>query len=315
MEKNENKSKFPILIVEDHPVSRKLLEKSLLKRGYQVTSVENGIQALEQLNAHFFPIVLSDWMMPEMDGPQLCRAIRKGAFPGYVFIILLTAKDSKEDIITGLRAGADDYLTKPINNAELIARLNTGFRILELEQSLKSANEEIRILSITDSLTGCYNRAYLNEKLLQEINRTKRYRHSLSIIMCDIDHFKKINDTHGHLAGDQILERFAMGLIKSVRQDLDWVARYGGEEFIMILPETDCQSALQVAERVRINIEQTRMDLSGKEVHITVSFGVTGFDVDTPEERLSYQKIIEQADIYLYQAKEKGRNQVVGGPL
>ncbi len=315
MEKNENKSKFPILIVEDHPVSRKLLEKSLLKRGYQVTSVENGIQALEQLNAHFFPIVLSDWMMPEMDGPQLCRAIRKGAFPGYVFIILLTAKDSKEDIITGLRAGADDYLTKPINNAELIARLNTGFRILELEQSLKSANEEIRILSITDSLTGCYNRAYLNEKLLQEINRTKRYRHSLSIIMCDIDHFKKINDTHGHLAGDQILERFAMGLIKSVRQDLDWVARYGGEEFIMILPETDCQSALQVAERVRITIEQTRMDLSGKEVHITVSFGVTGFDVDTPEERLSYQKIIEQADIYLYQAKEKGRNQVVGGPL
>ncbi len=315
MEKNNNKIKFPILIVEDHPVSRKLLEKSLLKRGYQVTSVENGIQALEQLNAHFFPIVLSDWMMPEMDGPQLCRAIRKGAFPGYVFIILLTAKDSKEDIITGLRAGADDYLTKPINNAELIARLNTGFRILELEQSLKSANEEIRILSITDSLTGCYNRAYLNERLLQEINRGKRYCHPLSVIMCDIDHFKKINDTHGHLAGDQILKRFAMGLMKPVRQDLDWVARYGGEEFIMILPETDCQRTLQVAERVRITIEQTRMDLSGKEVHITASFGVTGFDVDTPEERLSYQKIIKQADLYLYQAKENGRNQVAGGPL
>lgn len=315
MEKNKNKIKFPILIVEDHPVSRKLLEKSLLKRGYQVTSVENGIQALEHLNAHFFPIVLSDWMMPEMDGPQLCRAIRKGAFPGYVFIILLTAKDSKEDIITGLRAGADDYLTKPINNAELIARLNTGFRILELEQSLKSANEEIRILSITDSLTGCYNRAYLNERLLQEINRAKRYCHPLSVIMCDIDHFKKINDTHGHLVGDQILKRFAMGLMKPVRQDLDWVARYGGEEFIMILPETDCQRTLQVAERVRITIEQTRMDLSGKEVHITASFGVTGFDVDTPEERLSYQKIIEQADLYLYQAKENGRNQVVGGPL
>ena len=117
MEKNETKSKFPILIVEDHPVSRKLLEKSLLKSGYQVTSVENGVEALEQLTADFFPIVLSDWMMPEMDGPQLCRAIRKGTFPGYVFIILLTAKDSKEDIITGLRAGADDYLTKPINNA------------------------------------------------------------------------------------------------------------------------------------------------------------------------------------------------------
>lgn len=312
---DQNKSKFPILIVEDNPVSRKLLEKSLLKSGYQTTSVENGIQALEQFNDHFFPIVLSDWMMPKMNGPQLCRAIRKGSFPGYVFIILLTAKDSKENIITGLRAGADDYLTKPFNNAELIARLNTGIRILELEQSLKAANEEIWILSITDSLTGLYNRAYLNEKLLQEISRAKRYRHSLSVIMCDIDRFKKINDTHGHLVGDQVLKQFAMGLKKPLRQNLDWTARYGGEEFITILPETDYQRALQAAERVRISIEQTQMDLSGKEIHITASFGVTGFDVDTPEERRSYQKIIEQADLYLYQAKENGRNQVVGGPL
>lgn len=315
MEKNEKPTQFPVLIVEDHPVSRKLLEKSLLKNGYQVTTVENGNQALEQINTDFFPIVLSDWMMPGMDGPQLCRAIRKGTFPGYVYIILLTAKDSTEDIITGLQAGADDYLTKPFNNAELFARLSTGIRILELEQSLKTANEEIRILSITDPLTGCYNRAYLNERFLQEINRAKRYHHELSIIMCDIDYFKKINDIYGHLAGDQVIKQFAEGLRQPVRKDLDWVARYGGEEFIMILPETDHASAHRVAERVRSTTEKTRMELSGEPVYITASFGVTGFDVKTPPERFTYQKIFEQADMYLYQAKESGRNKVIGGPL
>jgi len=142
---------FPILLAEDNPVSRKLLEKTLVKAGHEVTSVENGRKALELFNEEFFPIVLTDWMMPEMDGLQLCRAIRKNASPGYVFIILLTAKDSKDDIISGLEAGADDYLTKPFNHAELIARLQTGKRILELERSLKRANEEIRILSITRS--------------------------------------------------------------------------------------------------------------------------------------------------------------------
>lgn len=315
MEKSENPTRFPVLIVEDHPVSRKLLEKSLIKRGYEVTSVENGNQALDHINDQFFPIVISDWMMPGMDGPQLCQAIRKGTFPGYVYIILLTAKDSTEDIITGLQAGADDYLTKPFINAELIARLKTGIRILELEQSLKAANEEIRILSITDPLTGCYNRAYLNAQLLQEVNRAKRYGHELSVVMCDIDHFKQVNDTYGHLTGDQVLKRFARGLKKPVRNNLDWVARYGGEEFIMILPETDYTSALKVAERVRSFTEQTRMNLSGNQIQITASFGVTGFDSKTLPERLTYQKIIGQADLYLYQAKENGRNQVVCGPL
>ncbi len=303
------------MIVEDHTVSRKLLEKGLTKRGYQVTSVENGNLALEQINTRFFPIVISDWMMPGMDGPQLCRAIRKGTFPGYVYIILLTAKDSTEDIITGLQAGADDYLTKPFHDAELNARLKTGIRILELEQSLKAANEEIRILSITDPLTGCYNRAYLNERLLQEISRAKRYQHELSIVMCDIDHFKRVNDAHGHLAGDQVLKRFAEGLKQPVRKDLDWVARYGGEEFIMILPETDYASAQTVAERVRSTTEQAQINLSGSPVYITASFGVTGFDAQTPQEHLTYQRIIEQADLYLYQAKENGRNRVIGGPL
>ena len=138
-------NRFPILLAEDDPVSRKLLEKTLLKAGNEVVSAENGKKAFELLNERFFPIVLTDWMMPEMDGLELCRAIRKRSYPGYVFIVLLTARDSKDDIVAGLESGADDYLTKPFSRAELIARLNTGIRILELESSLKNANEEIRV--------------------------------------------------------------------------------------------------------------------------------------------------------------------------
>jgi PleD family two-component response regulator len=156
---------FPILLAEDHPTTRKVLEKTLIKAGHKVSSVENGRQALELFKQKFFPIVLSDWMMPEMTGLELCRAIRKNASDGYVFIVLLTSKDSKDDIVLGLEAGADDYLTKPTHPAELLARIKTGMRILELERSLKKANKEIRALSITDPLTGAYNRNYLNERL------------------------------------------------------------------------------------------------------------------------------------------------------
>jgi len=196
------------LLAEDNPVTRKLLEKTLHKAGYEVTSVENGRKALDLFKEKFFPIVLTDWMMPEMDGIELCKAIRKNGSDGYVFIVLLTSKDSKDDIVSGLEAGADDYLTKPSNRAELIARIKTGIRILELEGSLKKANEEIRILSITDYLTRSYNRLYLSERLPQEIVRARRYRHPLSLVLCDIDHFKSVNDTYGHQAGDKVLREF-----------------------------------------------------------------------------------------------------------
>ena len=213
------KHQFPILIAEDNPVSRKLLEKTLVKAGYETVSMENGRKALEIFNKRFFPIVLTDWMMPEMDGLELCRAIRENdsASSGYVFIILLTAKDHKEDIVKGLEGGADDYLTKPFDHAELIARLNTARRILELEKSLRDANEEIRILSITDPLTKTYNRGYLNDRLPNEIKKARRYGHPLSLILCDIDHFKRVNDTYGHQVGDEVLREFT-----SNRSGLTW---------------------------------------------------------------------------------------------
>lgn len=303
---------FPILIAEDNPVSRRLLEKTLSKAGCEVVSARNGREALELFDKRFFPIVLTDWMMPEMSGLELCSVLRQKSAQRYVFLILLTAKDSKEDIVEGLEAGADDYLTKPFHQAELMARLKTGMRILELEKSLKKANEEIKILSITDPLTHCHNRGYLIEKLPQEIKRAERYGRALSVILCDIDHFKKVNDSYGHQTGDEVLKVFSRRLMDSTRNGIDWAARYGGEEFLVVLPETPLRTAEMVAERLRKNIAEGGIASSNGLLHITASFGVTGFEHSAADAGISPEIIIKTADDLLYQAKKEGRNRVRG---
>ncbi|MCD6152433.1 MAG: diguanylate cyclase [Syntrophobacterales bacterium] len=299
---------FPVLIAEDDPVSRILLKKILHKAGYEVTSVENGRKALDLFNDKSFPVILTDWMMPEIDGLELCRIIRNKAFEGYIYIILLTAKDSKDDIVKGLEAGADDYLTKPFNRAELLARLNTAIRILKLEESLKKANEEIRIISITDPLTGCYNRAFMTQCLSQEIQRARRYNHAFSLILCDIDKFKIINDTYGHQTGDKILEEFTQCIMMSIRNDIDMLFRYGGDEFLIALPETDIKGACTLAERLRESVSQKRITAQEKQIRITSSFGVTDFDPTTTDEEISSETLISRADKCLYKAKKEGRN-------
>lgn len=301
---------FPILIVDDDPVTRKLLERTLTKRGYPVTVMDDGRKAFERFQKEFFPLVVSDWMMPGMDGLEICKAIRGVETEGYVFIILLTSRDNREDIVRGLEAGADDYLTKPFNPAELVARINTGVRVLELERSLKMANDEIRTLSITDQLTGCYNRLYMAERMDPEIKRAKRYGHWLSVIMCDLDHFKNVNDTYGHQTGDTVLKGFVDIINASTRDKVDWAVRYGGEEFIIILPETDLQGAQVVAERLRNSVAETAFTADGVTFSITASFGVTSLNEKTPWEKLSIDVIIQQADGLLYAAKDGGRNQV-----
>lgn len=315
MKKNDSEHRFPVLIAEDNVVVRQLLAKTLTKEGHEVVCVENGREAFELFKSRFFPIILTDWMMPEMNGPDLCRAIREHDSEGYVFIVLLTSKDSQDDIILGLKAGADDYLVKPVNHAELLARLNTGQRILNLERSLKDANEEIKRLSITDPLTGCYNRGYMTKRLPEEIQRARRYRHPLSIIFCDIDHFKAVNDTYGHLGGDLVLNEFVQCLLGSIRHNVDWLARYGGEEFIIVLPETDSKSAFCKAEQLCGTVSQRVINISGQEIHITASFGATGFDPDTPDDKISLETLINRADDHLYQAKQEGRDKVKAGPL
>lgn len=307
---------FPVLVVDDNPIIQKMMNISLSKAGYEVTSAENGRDALSKFDKKFYPIVLTDWMMPEMDGLDLCRAIRKLPIDGYVYIILFTAKDSKEDIIKGLEAGADDYLTKPVNHPELMARLNTGVRILELERSLKKANEEIRILSVTDHLTGCYNRGYIGDHLPREIKRALRYMHSFSIIISDIDHFKNINDSYGHQAGDHILREFVKIIKESMRHNVDWLARYGGEEFLIALPETDLDGAMILAEKLRLLISEKKFEYNETEIRFTASFGVTSFNfISDPISDNMVEDMINKADKYLYQAKQEGRNCVRGGHL
>lgn len=289
-----------------------LLEKTLIKAGYEVVSVKDGREALTSFGKRFFPILITDWIMPGMDGLQLCRTIRKKVFAGYVFIFLLTARDSKDDLIAGLEAGADDYLTKPFNRGELFARLKTATRILELEKSLREANEEIRILSITDALTGCYNRAHMDERLPKELKRAIRYGRPMSLILIDVDHFKAVNDTYGHLAGDQVLKRLVGTINESIRSDVDWVARYGGEEFIVVFPETDFEKAKLLGERLRRKVSQRMIQFKEKKIRITASFGITGFASSRSLRDISYEAIISLADKSLYQAKEEGRNRLRG---
>jgi two-component system, cell cycle response regulator len=306
---------FPVLLAEDHEISRKLTEKILHKEGISVTSVENGRKAIELFKNQFFPIILSDWMMPEMDGLELCRAIRSTKSAGYVFIILLTAKNSKEDIVAGLAAGADDYLAKPFNPSELNARIKTGMRILDLERSLKEANEEIKKLSFQDPLTGCYNRGYLNDRLSKEISYSLRYNHPLSVILCDIDHFKKVNDSYGHQTGDKVLKEFVHCIEQSFRNKVDWLARYGGEEFFIVLPETNIEGAKILAERLRTKIANHKITSGNFDIKITASFGVVCFTPQTHKEKISDLQLITKADQLLYQAKNEGRNRIVGENL
>jgi len=301
-----------ILLAEDDPVTRMLMTRFLKKAGYEVDAVANGSQALDKMTKRYYPMLVTDWEMPEMDGVSLCKAVRNLQLDGYVYALLLTARDSKEHIIAGLEAGADDYLIKPVHEAELVARLNAGRRILNLEHSLRVANQRNRILSITDALTGAHNRRYLMEQLPRELERCRRYAYPLSVLMCDIDHFKAINDTHGHAAGDDVLQQFAARAQKSIRTNSDWIARYGGEEFLIVLPETAYEGALFVAEKIRMLIAATPFAMRSNDTPVTASFGVASTGANGPDIALKVDALIRTADECLYQSKQGGRNRTSG---
>lgn len=304
---------LPILVVEDNLLMRKILEGHLRDLGYSVVVAENGRHALELMNKAYFPIVITDLVMPEMDGMELCRAIRGTEYPGYVYVVLLTSQDAKEDLIKGLDAGADEYLVKPVSPSELAVRLKTARRIHKLESSLKESYEEIKVLSTKDALTRIFNRGYLDERLPQEVKRAFRFERSLSVIMFDIDHFKKINDTFGHQAGDQVLRDCADCVGRGVRGEIDWLARYGGEEFIIVLPETVLAGAMIAAERLRVMMAEQVTVVDGKKIRFTASFGVASFTPpDQKEDPNMARTLIEKADQCLYQAKKEGRNRVKG---
>jgi diguanylate cyclase (GGDEF)-like protein len=309
-----------ILLVDDEPTQRLIMARFLRRAGYDVETAGNGREALERLKDGGFQLLITDWEMPEMDGATLCSAVRSSQFKGYVYTILLTARDAKAHIVAGLQSGADDYLTKPVDEPELIARLNTGKRIVELERNLRDANDGLRVaneenrrLSITDALTGAYNRRYLMDQLPREIERAARYGRELSVIMCDVDHFKKINDTFGHLAGDEVLKQFVEILQRSIRSS-DWVTRYGGEEFVIVLPETSVASAETAAEHLRDQVSKHAFHLDGAIRTVTASFGVTGWRT-SPFAGTTLDAVIAACDAGIYSSKAAGRNRVTTSVL
>ena len=240
-----------ILIADDDAVSRRLLENMLERAGYEVLAAENGRKAAEHLLSRDGPrLALIDWVMPELDGPSVCGQIRQAPDKSYVYMILLTSKESKENIVAGLKAGADDYLTKPCNYDELQARLMAGQRILQLEDKLVEAREEMRFKASHDALTSLWNRGVILELLNKELSRSRRERSRMSLLLCDVDHFKRINDDHGHPAGDEVLQQVAKRLLQALRS-YDSVGRYGGEEFLILLTGCDATLTQERAEQIR----------------------------------------------------------------
>jgi diguanylate cyclase (GGDEF)-like protein len=300
-----------ILVAEDESVTRTKLVTLLSRWGYEVVETQDGLVAWDILQREDAPrLAIIDWMMPGMDGLQLCRAVRRCSSGSYLYILLLTAKNRQEDIVAGLDAGADDYVTKPFDAHELQIRLRAARRILDLQAELLSACEARRQQATHDALTGVLNRRTVVEGLQRELARAQRDRTSVGVILMDLDHFKRINDTYGHPMGDLVLREAVQRLQRELRAH-DLLGRYGGEEFLVVLPTCSTAEAEKVGERLRQCLADTPMDLPDGPLMVTGSFGVVsstgeGEDVDT---------LLRLVDASLYRAKREGRNRViVGGP-
>ncbi len=302
-----------ILVAEDEAVSRGLLTSLLTKWGYEVVSVADGNEAWRMFQEQDdLRIAILDWMMPGKDGVTLCKLIRdKLQEGGYIYTIILTARDDKEDALAGLAAGADDYITKPFNTEELHSRIKIGKRIVDLERTLQDAYQEMKRLATFDALTELCNRRVVLEQLEKEWDRSMREGKALSIVLADIDHFKQFNDRYGHAVGDRVLIHVSQVLRDTVRP-YDGIGRYGGEEFLLFFPECDEQRGHQIAERLRKELESRPFKEQDTPLKITASFGGTTFFADRC--RCSVTHLLKIADDALYEAKKAGRNRVIWLP-
>jgi two-component system cell cycle response regulator len=301
------------LIAEDDPIFRRVLESWFKRWDYRVTAVENGLDAWAVLQRKDAPqLAILDWMMPGMDGIELCRKIRSRDQDPYRYILLLTAKDGKHDVVAGLEAGADDYLTKPFDVDELRARIRAGKRILDLQAALIHAHDDLQFTAAHDPLTGLWNRGAILDLLKREVYRRQRTRDSLGVIMADIDYFKKINDTHGHLVGDTVLQEVTRRLAVGVRP-YDVVGRYGGEEFLIVFPGCNASNLVVGAERLRHCVADQPIETSAGQIAVTLSLGLASAE-QGEQETPDCEVFLRAADEALYAAKARGRNRVEIAP-
>ena len=308
-----------VLLVDDDPAYRALLKKVLATGEYEVLTATNGREALRVLREEGVQLVVTDWNMPEMDGIDFCRAVRSAESVGFVYVIILTAQADKARLLEAFAAGADDFLSKPCDRQELLARLRAGLRIIELEASLAERsrllhkvnaelailNEKLEQMATTDELTGLFNRRQATSRLDELWALAQRYHQPLSCIMADIDHFKKFNDEHGHAAGDLVLENTAF-VLKTAARETDVVCRMGGEEFLVLCPNVPASGAALCAERLRATVASRFIPYRDSELRVTISLGVA----EREEGIACPDDLLKAADDALYAAKNAGRNRV-----
>jgi diguanylate cyclase (GGDEF)-like protein len=299
-----------VLLVDDDDLVLARLHELVTAAGYDVRTAANGIEALASLEQSPTSIIITDFNMPGMNGLDLCRRIRAHAWPGYIYVVLLTVRDEEKDILAGLDAGADDYLSKRTSAAQFTARLRIAKRVLGLEYSLKNALEKKRQLAMTDPLTGAYNRRYLMRHLNRELKRSKRFGGDVSLLLVDVDHFKRVNDTYGHAVGDTVLKKLTTRIATCLRRETDWCARLGGEEFVVVLEGTSASAARACAEKLRQAVADTAFETSAGPVRITVSIGVSGLGEAAHSASATVQSMMQQADTNLYASKTNGRNRI-----
>jgi two-component system cell cycle response regulator len=299
-----------VLLVDDDELVLERLYTLIEAAGFPVETARDGVAGLDALQAEFAPIVIADRRMPGMDGLALCRTIRRNLWPGYIYILLLTAQDAEEDILAGLEAGADDYLSKRSSAAQLLARLRTARRILSLEHSLKQALEEKRRLSLTDPLTGAANRRYFMKQLSRELENARCAGLPLSLLSLDLDHFKRINDRHGHGVGDAVLQEFVRRVNLCLRPGRDWCARLGGEEFAVVVADIDLRGAQRIAEAIRVAAASQPVETTAGGISITVSIGIGGCYLGKADAPETADVLLQQSDAALYASKAGGRNRV-----
>lgn len=302
-----------ILIADEDPVARLALEATLVRWGYDVEVAEDGQAAWQMMaNGNGPRMVVIEWLMDGVDGAELCRKLRAKVKSEYVYVLLMSTRDGAGELIEALDAGADDYIVKPFDSAELKARVRCGLRILQLQNDLVMAREALRDQATFDALTGAYNRGAIIDLLEREVSRAHRAGSPISLIMCDLDHFKQVNDAFGHQTGDQVLIEATARLHAGVRH-YDFVGRYGGEEFVVVLPGCNAADATALADRLRQSLAGSVIDTSQGPVLVTASFGVGTYVGETDAPPGDAEALVRAADEALYAAKDAGRNRVIMG--